>query len=194
MGNIIDLYENIQIAQFTTADNPITKLIAANTDKEKKKASQRYEKVYNTHRDKAPLGERMQEAKEENKRIGRSSKPEVRSCSMSITKASKDTMKASFKDSRGRSYIPFCLVPQTVNIKANSSVEDLIRKQIFRFDKDDFHKITQIPIFIHFAAWKPFDYKRHDYQARPELTLYLVNPKSTTMFSNKSYGGLGFRV
>ena len=130
----------------------------------------------------------MQEAKEENKRTGRSSKPKVRSRSMSITKASKDTMKLPSSIAGDDLIFPSALFLKTVNIKANSSVEDLIRKQIFRFDKDDFHKKTRIPIFIHFAAWKPFDYKRHDYQARPELTFYLVNPKSTTMFSNKSYG------
>ena len=45
-----------------------------------------------------------------------------------------------------------------------------------------FNKITKIPVFTQFDVWKPFDYKKHDYQALHELTLYLVKPKSATMF------------
>ena len=119
----------------------MTKLMTANTDKEKKKANQQYEKVYSKHQDKAPLGERMRGAKEENKRTGRSSKPKVRSYSMHIMfyniKTSKDTIKTSFKDSRGRSYISFWFVPQTVSVITTSYVENLIRKRIFKFDKED---------------------------------------------------------
>ena len=50
-----------------------------------------------------------------------------------------------------------------------------------------FNKITKIPIFTQFDVWKPFDYKKHDYQELHELTLYLVKPKNATMFFNKSY-------
>ena len=69
--NVIDLYRNRKIAQFTTADNLIRNFINAKTDKQKQKANGQYDKVYQKHEEKKPLGERMQETKEENKTTGK---------------------------------------------------------------------------------------------------------------------------
>ena len=69
--NVIDLYRNRKIAQFTTADNLIRNFINAKTDKQKQKVNDQYDKVYQKHEEKKPLGERMQEAKGENKRTGK---------------------------------------------------------------------------------------------------------------------------
>ena len=69
--NIIDLYSDRKIDQFTTADNLIRKFITARTPKDKEKAENEYKKVYDKHKDKPSLGERMQEAKQENQRSGR---------------------------------------------------------------------------------------------------------------------------
>ena len=66
--NLINFYEDRKIAQFTTADNLIGQFITAKTDKQKTKANNAYDKIHDKHHDKEPLGERMQKAKEENKR------------------------------------------------------------------------------------------------------------------------------
>ena len=42
--NVIDLYRNRKIAQFTTADNLIRNFINAKTDKQKQKANDQYDK------------------------------------------------------------------------------------------------------------------------------------------------------
>ena len=69
--NIIDLYSERKIAQFTTADNLIRKFITAKTPKDKEKAEKEYNKIYDKHKGKPSLGERMEESKQENKRTGR---------------------------------------------------------------------------------------------------------------------------
>ena len=66
--NLINFYEDRKIAQFTTADNLIRQFITAKTDKQKTKANNAYDKIHNKHHDQEPLGQRMQKAKEENKR------------------------------------------------------------------------------------------------------------------------------
>ena len=69
--NIIDLFSERKIAQFTTADNLIRKFITAKTPKDKEKAEKEYSKIVDKHKDKPSLGERMEETKKENKRTGR---------------------------------------------------------------------------------------------------------------------------
>ena len=69
--NIIDLYSGRKIAQFTTADNLIRKFITAKTTKDKEKADREYNKIYDKHKDKPSLGERMEESKQQNARTGR---------------------------------------------------------------------------------------------------------------------------
>ena len=66
--NIINLYSDRKIAQFTTAENLIRKLATAKTDKEKTKAEKDYDKIYDKHKDKEQLGQRMAQAKEDNKK------------------------------------------------------------------------------------------------------------------------------
>ena len=66
--NLINFYEDRKIAQITTADNLIRKFITAKTDKQKAKANTAYDKIHGKHHDKATLGQRMREAKKENKK------------------------------------------------------------------------------------------------------------------------------
>ena len=66
--NLINFYEDRKIAQFTTADHLIRQFMTAKTDKQKTKAHIAYDKIHDKHHDKEPLGQRMREAKKENKR------------------------------------------------------------------------------------------------------------------------------
>ena len=50
--NIIGLYDDRKIAQFTTADKLMRNFINAKTDQQKQKASDQYNKVYDTHKEK----------------------------------------------------------------------------------------------------------------------------------------------
>ena len=65
--NIISLYDDRKIAQFTTADKLIRTFINAKTDQQQQKANDQYNKVNEKHKEKKPLGERMQRAKRDNK-------------------------------------------------------------------------------------------------------------------------------
>ena len=82
--NIINLYSDRKIAQFTTADNLIRKLTTAKTDKEKSKAENEYNKIYDKHTDKEQLGQRMAQAKEDNKRTGRTNPRKPRKYSINV--------------------------------------------------------------------------------------------------------------
>ena len=64
--NIINLYSDRKIAQFTTADNLIRKLTTAKTDKETTKAEKDYNKIYDKHKDKEQLSQIMAQAKDHN--------------------------------------------------------------------------------------------------------------------------------
>ena len=69
--NIIDLYSERKIAQFTTAHSFIRNFITATTSKDKEKVEKECGKIVDKHKDKPSLGERMEESKQENKRTGR---------------------------------------------------------------------------------------------------------------------------
>ena len=124
INNIIGLYGDRKIAQFTTADKLIRNFINAKTDQQKQKASDQYNKVYDKHTEKKPLGERMQTAKGDNKlteirrrltqktavqriqkRVRAEQSKEAHAYSVDLMffkfKLPKDTIKASFKDSKG---------------------------------------------------------------------------------------------
>jgi len=63
INNLINLYRDRTIAQFTTADNAIRNFITARTDKAKEKANRQYQKIIGKHRSKEPLSVRMDESK-----------------------------------------------------------------------------------------------------------------------------------
>ena len=71
--NLINFYEDRKRAQFTTTDNLIRLLKTAKTDKQQTKANNAYDKIHDKHHDKEPLGQRMQEAKKENRKRSTSS-------------------------------------------------------------------------------------------------------------------------
>ena len=133
--NLINFYEDRKIAQFTTVDNLIRQFIATKTDKQKTKANNTYDKIH----DKEPLGERIEKAKEENKR-----KPKKKIYIYSVDalfyrlkdEKKEKELKAAFKDSKGRPYIILWKDPKIFNIQSSDYIEDLVRKRIFRTERD----------------------------------------------------------
>ena len=126
--NIICLYDYRKIAQSTTADKLTRNFINAKTDQQKQKARDQYDKVYEKHKEKKPLGERMQTSKRDNKvteirrrltqkmavqriqkRVRTEQSKETHAYPVDIMffkgKLPKDTINASFKDSKGRPLI-----------------------------------------------------------------------------------------
>lgn len=63
INNLINLYRDRTIAQFTTDDNAIRNFITARTDKAKDKANRQYQKIVSKDRSKEPLSVRMDESK-----------------------------------------------------------------------------------------------------------------------------------
>ncbi len=141
--NIINLYSDRKIAQFTTADNLIRKLTTAKTDKEKTKAEKDYNKIYDKHKDEEQFGQRMAQAKEDNNRTGRTNprKPKKDSINVHLyrlkTEADKGVLKTSFRDSRGREYVPVYMNPLTANVHTTPWVEKLVGRRIFKYEKAD---------------------------------------------------------
>ena len=137
--NLINFYEDRKIAQFTTADNLIRRFITAKTDKQKTKANNAYDKIHDKHHDKEPLGERMQKAKEENKRNPKKGthiySVDALFYRLKDEKKEKE-LKTAFKDSKGRPYVILWKDPKTFNVKSSNYIEDLVRKRIFRTERD----------------------------------------------------------
>ena len=137
--NLINFYEDRKIAQFTTADNLIRQFITATTDKQKTKANNAYDKIHDKHHDKEPLGERMQKAKEENKRNPKKGTHiySVDALFYRLKDEKKEQeLKTAFKDSKGRPYVILWKDPKTFNVKSSTYIEDLVKKRIFRTEKD----------------------------------------------------------
>ena len=147
--NTITLYSDRKIAQFTTADNLIRKLTTAKTDKEKTKAEKDYNKIYDKHKDKEQLGQRMAQAKEDNKRTGRTNPRKPRKYSINVhlyqlKTESHQGLSVSFRDSRGRAYVPMYMQDLSANVATTPWVENLAGRRIFRDEKPDtktFHRL-----------------------------------------------------
>ena len=147
--NTINLYSDRKIAQFTTADNLIRKPTTAKTDKEKTKVENEYNKIYDKHKDKEQLGQRMAQAKEDNKRTGRTNPRKPRKYSINVhlyqlKTESHQGLSVSFRDSRGRAYVPIYMQDLTANVATTPWVENLTRRRIFRDEKPDtktFHRL-----------------------------------------------------
>ena len=148
--NIIDLYSERKIAQFTTADNLIRKFITAKTAKDKEKAETEYNKNYDKHKDKPSLGERMEETKKENVRTGKTNPSKKITYSIKVAffkyKVEGETRKTSFYDKAGRPLVPVYGgsedMKRTANIKTTSYVENLVGRKVFKvYDKRLFVKL-----------------------------------------------------
>ena len=135
--NLINFYEDRKIAQFTTADNLIRQFITAKTDKQKAKANTAYDKIHDKHHDKEPLGQRMREAKKESKKRNTTNTYSVDALFYRLKDEKREKeLKTAFKDSKGRPYVILWKDPKTLNVKSTNYIEDIIRKRIFRTEKD----------------------------------------------------------
>ena len=140
--NRINFYSDRKIAQLTTSDNLIRKLTTAKTDKERAKAEKEYDKIYDKHKDKEQLGQRMAQAKEDNKRTGRTNprKPRTYSINVHLYQLKTDShqgLSIFFRDSRGRACVPIYVRDLTANVATTLWVEDLAGGRIFRDEKED---------------------------------------------------------
>ena len=129
--NIIDLYTDRKIAQFTTADNLIRKLATAKTGKEKTKAENEFNKLYDKHKDKQQLGQRMAQAKADNKRTGRTNPRKPRTYSINVHLYQLKTEPIYMRD-------------LSANVATTPRVENLAGRRIFRDEKSDtktFHRL-----------------------------------------------------
>ena len=125
--NLINFYEDRKIAQFTTADNLIRQFITAKTDKQKAKANTAYDKIH----DKEPLGQRMREAKKENKRRNSTSIYSIDVMFYKLKLEKDNAIKTAFKDHKGRPLIYFWKEPKSANVTSTRYIEDLVGKRIF---------------------------------------------------------------
>ena len=152
--NIIILNSDRKIAQFTTADNLIRKLTTAKTDKEKTKAEKDYNKIYDKHKDKEELSQRMAQAKEDNKRTGRTNPRKPKKYSVNVhlyrlkVEDDKGVLKTSFRDSRGREYVPLYVRHFTANVNTTPWVEQLVGKRIFRDERKDVRTFWRLKLLL----------------------------------------------
>ena len=85
----------------------------------------------------------MAQAKEDNKRTGRTNPRKPRTYSINVhfyqlkTEAHKGVLTTAFRDSRGREYVPVYLQPFSADVPTTPWVENLAGKRIFKYEKSD---------------------------------------------------------
>lgn len=128
----------------------------------------KYNKVYEKHKEKKPLGERMQTAKRDNKlteirrgltqktavqriqkRVRTEQSKETHAYSVDLMffkfKLPKDTIKASFKDSKGRPLIPIWYETKRATIQTTDYIKDLSDETKVRYLFKKLMKIMSDP-------------------------------------------------
>ena len=68
--DVIQLYKDRRISQYTTASNMINELIRAKTREDKERATTKYESMMERYEERAPLNERMKQSRRENIQAG----------------------------------------------------------------------------------------------------------------------------
>ena len=145
--DIIGLYTDRKISQYTTAERIVNDFIKAKSEDEKSKANQKYDQVMNTYEEREPLSERMKKNKQENITRGHKTKPRdytigFRFFTMSGYGAY--NVKASFKDIQGGTYYPMHFDDKHAGVKTGRWIEELVKKRIFRlYDKNLFKKVIK---------------------------------------------------
>ena len=140
--------------------------MTAKTDKQKTKANNACDKIHDNHHDKEPLGQRMREAKKENKRRNTNSIYPIDVMFYKLKLDKDDAVKTAFNDTKGRPLIYFWKEPKTANVKATKYIEDLVGKRIFRYEKETkatFNKLTETfntdPVLEERNIWNVFKLK-----------------------------------
>ena len=80
--DVIQLYKDRRISQYTTASNMINELIRAKTREDKEKATTKYENMMERYEERAPLNERMKQSRRENIQAGDRNKK--RNCALEL--------------------------------------------------------------------------------------------------------------
>ena len=146
--NIIELYEDRKISQFTTALNTITRLTTARGKTERDKAKAEYEKVAEKHQDRKPLNERMKVSRKENvERKRRETKKEysLEVFFYSATRPADSVRKPAFKSRNGTPLYIMFLYPMIFSVKTPKTIEDEVGKRIIaQDDRELFKKIRRI--------------------------------------------------
>ena len=79
----------------------------------------------------------MREAKKENKKRNTSNTYSVDALFYRLKDEKREKeLKTAFKDSKGRPYVVLWKDPKTLNVKSTNYIEDIVRKRIFRTEKD----------------------------------------------------------
>ena len=156
INNVIDLFEDRKIAQYTTADKLIKGLSASN-EKAKAKGIKEYEKAVEKAEEKEPVSEKQEKALEKartTKKLNKASDDDKRRLGK-VSDIAKDTFKnrkaysikymvfSTEKMERGkqgiringRMYYPLLNpVIRTANVKANKFIETLVKRKITIYD------------------------------------------------------------
>ena len=148
--DVIQLYKDRRISQYTTASNMINELIRAKTREDKERATAKYESMMERYEERAPLNERMKQSRRENIQAGDRNKKrnyalELRFYTMNPNQSG--GMKKSFYDSQRNPYYPMTKENVYAHIKATKYIEEQVRKRIFKNeDKRTFNKVIDLLI------------------------------------------------
>lgn len=146
---VIQLYKDRKVSQYTTASNMINELIRARSKDDKEKANKKYETMMEKYEEREPLNERMNRNRQENIRTGNPTKKRNYAIELRFFTANQfqhgGGRKVSFRDSKRTPYYPMTLQNVYGHIKATKFIEDLIRKRIFESDdKQLFKKVMRL--------------------------------------------------
>ena len=134
--DVIQLYKDRRIAQFTTAQNMVLQLIRVKTAEDKQKANTKYQNMMEQYDEKKPLNERMNQSRQENIQTGakKENKYALELHFFTTTPHQSGGMKIGFYDSQRHAYYPTTRTKLYAHVKTTKYIEEQVKKRINKVD------------------------------------------------------------
>ena len=147
--DVIQLYKDRRISQYTTALNMVLQLMRARTDKDKQKANTKYQNLMEQYEERQPLNERMRQSRQENIQSGAKKENNYALELHFFTTSPHQSggMRIGFYDSQRNAYYPTTRTKLYAHVKTTRYIAEQVKKRINKVDyKKDFAKVIKILI------------------------------------------------
>ena len=134
--DVIQLYRDRRISQWTTALNMVLQFIRARTDKDKRKANTRYENLMEQYEERQPLNERMRQSRQDNIQTGAKKENNYALELHFFTTSPHQSggMRIGFYDSQRNAYYPTTRTKLYAHVKTTKYIEEQVKKRINTVD------------------------------------------------------------
>ena len=147
--DVIQLYKDRRISQYTTALNMVLQLIRARTTEEKQTATAKYENMMEQYEEKKPLNERMKQSRQENIQTGvkKQNNYALELHFFTTSPHQSGGMRIGFYDSQRHAYYPTTRTKLYAHVKTTKYIEEQGKKRINNFDDiRTFKKVISISL------------------------------------------------